>query len=541
MQQLKGAELGPLSPEERREEAYQLRIRTAGYYRAFRNPVHRNNGDEAKYQNENYYANYSKGLPHDNNGEVSVSDYRRMLQALDSGLQEDFEAIPPGAPGNFTKLTDPQCGLAFDLEGIDPHQITMPPCYSFDSEDAIGEIAENYWMAVCRDVPFSGYGEAKTLAAASDLNNFAAFHGPVDPGSSQVTLGTLFRGNTKDDLVGPFLSQFLLADVPYGSQVTPAKVAFAVPQNDYMLNEAEYLAAQNGQKPAIVPLPVGTPTYMHSGRDLANYVHIDELFQAYLNACLVLITPQNRGGFGAPVSMGNPYFKSKIQAGFGTLGEPNFKTMVAEVATRALKAVWFQKWYVHRRLRPEVFAARIHWHLANGRTYDFHAAEFTKLQNGVLTRPELMASSSFLPMAFPEGSPTHPSYGAGHATVAGACVTILKALFPEEMTLTQLGITPMQPNSDGTALVPYAGTDADQMTIGGELNKLAGNISLARNFAGVHWRSDHIESLKLGEQVALWFLTDYVQTYQEYVNFRLTRFDGTQVTIQNGFMPMQMM
>jgi len=30
-----------------------------------------------------------------------------------------------------------------------------------------------------------------------------------------------------------------------------------------------------------------------------------------------------------------------------------------------------------------------------------------------------------LPMAFPEGSPIHPAYGAGHATVAGACVTIL--------------------------------------------------------------------------------------------------------------------
>jgi hypothetical protein len=36
---------------------------------------------------------------------------------------------------------------------------------------------------------------------------------------------------------------------------------------------------------------------------------------------------------------------------------------------------------------------------------------------------------ALLPMAFQEGSPMHPSYGAGHATVAGACVTILKAFF----------------------------------------------------------------------------------------------------------------
>src|SRR5437660_6510937 len=37
--------------------------------------------------------------------------------------------------------------------------------------------------------------------------------------------------------------------------------------------------------------------------------------------------------------------------------------------------------------------------------------------------------SYLLPITFPEGSPTHPSYGSGHATVAGACVTVLKAFF----------------------------------------------------------------------------------------------------------------
>lgn len=32
-------------------------------------------------------------------------------------------------------------------------------------------------------------------------------------------------------------------------------------------------------------------------------------------------------------------------------------------------------------------------------------------------------------MAYPEGSPMHPNYGAGHATIAGACVTLLTAMF----------------------------------------------------------------------------------------------------------------
>jgi len=56
-----------------------------------------------------------------------------------------------------------------------------------------------------------------------------------------------------------------------------------------------------------------------------------------------MITPKNRGGFAAPLDNGNPYGTSQTQTGFGPFGEPNFKTIVTEVATRALKAVWFQK------------------------------------------------------------------------------------------------------------------------------------------------------------------------------------------------------
>jgi hypothetical protein len=39
--------------------------------------------------------------------------------------------------------------------------------------------------------------------------------------------------------------------------------------------------------------------------------------------------------------------------------------------------------------------------------------------------------------AFPEVSPSHPSYGSGHATVAGAYVTTLKAFFDENQCLSK--------------------------------------------------------------------------------------------------------
>jgi hypothetical protein len=135
-------------------------------------------------------------------------------------------------------------------------------------------------------------------------------------------------------------------------------------------------------------------------------------------------------------------------------------------------------------------------------------------------------------MAFPEGSPTHPSYGAGHGTVAGACVTILKAWFHESTRLVDIGLAPVEPSNDGFSLNPYGGADAGDLTVGGELNKLASNVALGRNIAGVHWRSDATESLKLGERIAIGILKEAKACYNEdFDGFSLTKFDGTQITV----------
>ncbi len=130
-----------------------------------------------------------------------------------------------------------------------------------------------------------------------------------------------------------------------------------------------------------------------------------------------------------------------------------------------------------------------------------------------------------LPMAYPEGCPAHTSYPAGHATIAGACCTILKAFFNEDAVLAN----PVEADADGLALLPYSGAP---LTVGGELNKLASNISLGRDAAGVHWRSDGVEGMRLGERVALSILRDFRDTYAEdFDGFSLTRLDGTTVTI----------
>jgi hypothetical protein len=135
-------------------------------------------------------------------------------------------------------------------------------------------------------------------------------------------------------------------------------------------------------------------------------------------------------------------------------------------------------------------------------------------------------------MAFPEGSPTHPAYGAGHATVAGACVTVLKALFDGSVQF----IGPVQPTADGQHLIPYQGMDAHsgKMTVELELNKLAANIAIGRNMAGVHWRSDYTQSMLLGQRVAIDMLYRQSATYPESYCYLFNSFGGKPLEIHSG-------
>jgi hypothetical protein len=132
-------------------------------------------------------------------------------------------------------------------------------------------------------------------------------------------------------------------------------------------------------------------------------------------------------------------------------------------------------------------------------------------------------------MVFPEGCPLHPAYGAGHATVAGASVTILKAFFDESFVIPD----PVVPSPDGLSLVPYTGPDAANLTVRGELDKLASNVAIGRNFGGVHWRSDYTASLRLGEALAISILRDQRATYfgEEFDGFSFTSFDGAAIRV----------
>lgn len=193
------ATAGESGTESRREQAFRVRVEAARLAFLRPHPEHPANGEEQDHAG--FIANYSKALPHNALGEVVPSAYHTLLDALHRGDPAAFEAIPLAGP---RKLTNLQAGLAFDLEGPDCDALTIPPAPRIDGAETSAEMAELYWMALLRDVPFTRFDRSPlAVAAANDLSRFSDFRGPKEHG--RVTPRTLFRGFTRGDATGPYV------------------------------------------------------------------------------------------------------------------------------------------------------------------------------------------------------------------------------------------------------------------------------------------------------------------------------------------------
>jgi hypothetical protein len=506
---------GQVGGPDRAGRSFQLRVNAASRELHVPIPPQINNGDEAR--NPNFIGNFSQGLPHNSIGEVDPSAYQALLTAISTGKPSDFANIPLGGTVKPVKLVDPQGGLAFDLEGTDGGQLSIPPSPTLAGAERAGEMVEDYWMALARDIPFSQYGnEPTTEAAIADLSKLSLFKGPTIGG--MVTAATLFRGSTQGDLIGPYLSQFFLLPVTFGTLAVVQKFNTYARGTDYLTDFNSWLAVQNGQGPFPANKIVGK-SYIKNGRDLGAWVHVDVAFQGYLFAALWLL------GNGAPVNPGNPYLSIANQAGAQTFGSQYIVDLLGEVTNRALKAMWYQKWFVHRALRPIAYGGLVQNTITGVAQYPIHK---DVLNSQAISAVFKKHGSYLLPAAFPEGGPQHPSYGEGHGVIAGACVTALKAFFNESFVIP----APVVADDDGQSLIPYTGSDAGQITVGGELNKLANNVALGRDMAGVHWRSDAEQALLLGEKVTISILRDQRRIYNEPFNgFTFTKFNGASITV----------
>jgi len=65
-----------------------------------------------------------------------------------------------------------------------------------------------------------------------------------------------------------------------------------------------------------------------------------------------------------------------------------------------------------------------------------------------------------------------------------------------------------------------------QLTVEGELNKLASNIAIGRNWAGVHYFTDYYESILMGEEIALGILEEQKLCFGENFSMTIPLFGG---------------
>jgi hypothetical protein len=194
----------------------------------------------------------------------------------------------------------------------------MPAPPAFSSAETASEMVEVYWQALTREIPFAEYATHTLItAAAEDLSRCSEFRGSKVNGV--VTSATLFRGPTSGDLVGPYLSQFLWLDVDHGSMTLTQRNRVPIAHDDYMRTYPEWLNIQRGLPPTRVNVLDPTPRYLRNRHDVGEYVHRDFIYQAYLNACVILLA------MNAPLKANNPYRRSLTQSGFITFdSEPGW-------------------------------------------------------------------------------------------------------------------------------------------------------------------------------------------------------------------------
>ncbi len=481
-----------------------------------------NNGDEGLSDKS---ASYRKCILQDKPGKVNLAAYSAFDHALSTGVFNDFELVPVGG---CRPLNGPMAAFAYQLVGAANQQFEVPPAPKLTSVWYATELVELYWCSLLRDTAFSDYATSSTAGdAVAELNILYALPSYTGPKPAvPLTPAQLFRGNFSGENIGPYVSQLLITPTSMGAQPISQQYVTYAPGIDYMTSLKSWFDVQQGKQYG-PNVKVSNPQYLHNGRGLAAYTHVDELYEAYFIAYLVL------GSLGVPANPQNAYADAMKQNGFGTFGGPDIAAVLAQVAKAALNACWYQKWVVHRRHRPESGAGMVH--IIKESIDTFAASPTPEVFNSQALEASFKIYGTYLlSQTFPEGSPAHPAYPTGHGAVGGACITILKFFFNGQYVFSY----PQLPTADGTSLVPYHPSasvgDPGQLTLNGELHKLAHNITFGHGLhGGIHWRSDSDESIKLGEKVALAFLDDLACSYAESVNITITLLDGPTHTIKN--------
>ncbi len=526
-----------------------------------------NNGDAT---GKNLYAPaHTKSLEHDAATGLltpsGVQNYQQLLKAIDSTKQIDYNAIVR-FPGS-SKFVNPQGSNLLTLQGIPNNLLPMPLFPLLSTPKAAALLIELYLQTICRSVLFSDYGtgagtDRDTINGGSITHNAAAiltglgdaYEGPKI--NHVVTPDLLFKIDAKNSLIGPSVSQFEYCNVPILFQPHRIFIPYVdLAQNrEFGVSWSDFVAIQNG----LIPRPYISSdftgqAYITRGRDLATLVHSDGPGEIFFYAVNSLIL------YKFPFSTTLPYYNGTMlnEAAFVDMNTGDVYSALFDVVNEALKHAWAHKWRAQRVLRPDAFAGLVHkakvtdtnpnnlystffatYQTPAGKinllnwVKSYNSIQETNAVQDPLTPPA--AETYLLSQMFPDGAPAHPSYPSGHGTLSGACITVIKAFFNDD-ELIKNHVTPKKPDpADATQLVNVSVHEGSNLlTVGGELNKLACNVAMGRNFAGIHYRMDALEGILIGEQVALHYLQDHARMYNEqgFTGFELTTFQGQRVRV----------
>jgi len=382
-------------------------------------------------------------------------------------------------------------------------------------------------------------------------------------GDGQLTLSTLLRGAlpgsalTSERGHGAFLSRLMAPRVPDGAPPL-AEALGAMPGNDRPLDDwAGWLAALTQARTAWPHWPEQeTASALPDLRALAGHVHLHHPSQALFHAALHLLAH----GVPRDPHLGQP----------GLWTGPHILSLMAEVTSRSLRASRELAAAPLRMARPGVIAARLSMlhNRSEGRNEGavpdaalepelalVQAALDELTQNapnllrwiGRLNRRDgavgfgrampgpdwsdtRFRDNLMLPGTMVDNVPLMPADGAGHAIVAGACATLLKALFATHEADGQpvtLGTT--APRAVGPAGAAQNGNCPPRPLLGCELDKLAGNVALGRNLAGGFWHAETRASLRLGERLALGLVQERLVAAARPASVSLDDFAGRRV------------
>ena len=401
-----------------------------------------NNIQEKKYS-KTFYGSFHKGLAHDltTGSLINQKDYKKLVKSIQNNNQKCLAKVPL-YPNSTSKFVDPLVSLSTPLLGPDYDFYKLPEPPTLFSASGAAEMIELYAKALSRDVPFIDYDSNITISNVlgymntSDVLNNLPDYSP----RGSITSNTIFRGPFTNCQLGPYISQLLYLNIPLGN-LTVQQLFEVYPTKDYALlnnltvewgtSSNDMINIQNGILTGLPPIPSRNNLlnkYVFNGRCLAENVHNDAGYQFFYSAALIL------QGLGASINPGFPVYPNQTYFASNS-GGPSILCALAGVFEITMRHVWFWKWQVYRKLRPEEFSIYID-NVMNGRVSndEYNIAPFI-FNNNILgdvasANAQWGATNSYtLSSCYREASPGHPSYTSGHASYTGACAHYFEIIF----------------------------------------------------------------------------------------------------------------